>query len=260
MLNWEPSGAAEARQVADNPFEDLSDKLDDGYLIVDFCGELSTLAPNETLTFGREADIEIDENPFLHRRLGRFEQFGGHWWVANIGNQIELTLFDRTTRASAVVTPGSSQALAGADLVLRFVAGQHTYELLLQCPTAPAVQTEPQSDTVDVASVAWTDEQRLLLTILSEELLRDPTSTETFRLPTNQDARTRLGWGEAKFNRKLDDICDRLTASGVRGLEKGVGKRNNMRRRVLATFVVNREIVSEVDLEVLRNHEEVFRA
>lgn len=232
----------------------------EGALVVDFCGEIHTVSPGEDLTFGREADLSVDDNPYLHRMLGRFEQSGSHWWVANIGSRIELNLFDRRTRASAVITPGTSQALTGADMVLRFVAGRHSYELLVTAPTSRTVDTTAPSnaagvETVGVDSIAWTDEQRLLMTILAQELLQDGSTTETFRLPTNQEARDRLGWSEAKFNRKLDGVCDRLTAAGVPGLEKGVNKRNTMRRRVLATVAVSRAIVTTADLTALAEYE-----
>jgi len=236
--------------------DEIADKLADGCLIVDFCGELTALNPNEQLTFGREADLFIDDNRYLHRRLGRFENTAGHWWVANIGTKIDLNLYDQATRASAVVTPGTSQALTGPNLVVRFVAGRHTYELLVQWATETTVDTAPPSDTIGVDSISWTDEQRLLLTILAEDLLRNPSTAETFKLPTNQDARSRLGWSEAKFNRKLDNICERLTTAGVRGLEKGVNKRNNLRRRILATYVVHEAIVIPENLADLRRHEQ----
>lgn len=39
-------------------------------LFVDFCGEERALAPGDSLTFGRSAELCIDDNPYLHRVLG----------------------------------------------------------------------------------------------------------------------------------------------------------------------------------------------
>ncbi len=224
-----------------------------GCLIVDYLGEIRVLEPNEGLSFGRDADLTIDDNEFLHRKLGRFEHRAGRWWVANIGSKIEFEVVDRTTRAAARMTPGTTQTLPGSDMVLHFVAGPTRYELLLRCPAEGMVETTEPSDTLNLSSLPWTEEQRLLMTILAESLLREPHAP--LALPTNRDARLRLGWSEAKFNRKLDNVCDRLSGAGVRGLQKGVDQRNNQRRRILAETVVSRAILTAEDLGCLERHE-----
>jgi hypothetical protein len=237
---------------------DIERLLADNCLIVDFCDDISVLRPGETLTFGREADIPIDDNEFLHRQLGKFETRDDRWWVGNIGSRIEFEVFDRATRASAKITPGTAQPLPGSDMILQFAAGPTGYELLVHCSPPGAVETAEPSDTLSLASIAWADEQRLLFTILAESLLRRPHAPLT--LPTNQEARSRLGWSEAKFNRKLDNVCDRLTSSGIRGLSKGVNKRNNQRRAVLAETAVTRGIVDNDDLRILEEYEDAVRS
>ncbi len=43
-----------------------------GALIVDFVGQVRTLAPGESLSFGRAADLVVDDaNRNLHRVVGR---------------------------------------------------------------------------------------------------------------------------------------------------------------------------------------------
>ncbi len=232
---------------------ELDKSLLDGGLIVDFCGEIHVIEDGETLVFGREADLLIDDNEFLHRRLGMFEHRAGHWWLSNIGSQIELDVFDRSTRASARIPPGTSQALPGDDHVMQFAAGPTSYELVVRCAQPNQVEPATPTDTASLASIAWTEEQRLLMTILAASLIRQPNAP--VELPSNQEARDRLGWSEAKFNRKLDNVCDRLTSSGVRGLEKGVNKRNNQRRRILAETAVRRGIVGANDLAMLSAYE-----
>ena len=240
-----------------DPATDHDEHVRAGRLVVDFCEEVHVVAPGESLTFGRSADLSIDDNEFLHRNLGKFEKRDSTWWVANIGSQIEFDVFDRATRASARVTPGSTQAMPGSDVIIRFVAGPTSYELLVRCPAPAPIETTESTDTVSLASMAWTDDQRLLMTILAESLLRQPQAP--LELPSNKEAQERLGWSAAKFNRKLDNVCDRLTGSGVRGLEKGVNSRNNERRRILAETAVHRGILTQADLQRLEGVEQQVR-
>ncbi len=66
-----------------------------GRLYVDFCGEERVVAPGEVLSFGREADLDIDDNPYMHRVLGRFAHRSDNWWIHNAGTTISLNVFDR---------------------------------------------------------------------------------------------------------------------------------------------------------------------
>ena len=223
-----------------------------GCLVVDFCGEIHVVDPSETLTFGRDAELAIDENEFLHRQLGQFQRRADLWWLTNIGSRIELEVFDRNTQASARLPSGTAQALPGSDLLVQFTAGPTHYELLVQCDTSITVLPSKPSDTLSLSSLPWTIEQRVLMAVLAESLLRTP--HQPLNLPSNEEARLRLGWEKAKFNRKLDNVCDRLTNSGVRGLERGQERRNNERRRVLAEAVVEYGIVAPADLDLLEHY------
>ena len=63
-------------------------------LVVEFVGDERVLDPDEELTFGRAADLVIDENRYLHRVLGRFSYAKGTWWLTNVGSAIPLTVSD----------------------------------------------------------------------------------------------------------------------------------------------------------------------
>ena len=77
-------------------------------LTVDFAGEIHPVAGN--LTFGRRADIEIDDNDYLHRVVGEFVHDGAVYWLRNVGSRIVIDLTaDDGHRAS--LPPGSSLAL-----------------------------------------------------------------------------------------------------------------------------------------------------
>lgn len=222
-------------------FDDYDEAVSEGCLLVDYIGEMKLLEVDETLTFGRGAELDIDDNAFLHRQLGRFENRDGQWWLVNTGSRIDIEVFDRDTHASARLTPGTAHSLSGRNLLVQFDAGPTGYELLVTAPGIAPVTMSTPSDTVGLHLLPWTEEQRLLMMVLAESLLRNP--HQPLQLPTNSEAREKLGWSTAKFNRKLDNVCERLTAAGVRGLEKGVGVRNNDRRRILAEEVVERGVI-----------------
>ena len=101
-----------------------------GRLFIDFCGEESEIGPSGSLSFGRVADIEIDTNPYLHRRVGSLEFRAGDWWLTNTGSSILLNVHDRARRNSAVVSPGGRIALTMAEFSIGFSAGPHSYEIL----------------------------------------------------------------------------------------------------------------------------------
>ena len=239
-------------EYVEDPPAEYGEAVSEGCLLVDYCGELTLLETDQSLTFGRGAELDIDDNAFLHRQLGRFEHRDGRWWLVNTGSRIELEVFDRETKASARLTSGTNQMLPGEKLLVQFVAGATRYELLVNGPPIGRVEPAQPSDTVGLHLIPWTHEQRLLMTVLAESLLRNP--HQPLRLPTNDDAQTRLGWSKTKFNRKLDNLCERLTNLGVRGLDKGVGGRNNDRRRILAEVAVERGILVEDDLTALDDH------
>ena len=44
---------------------------------VEFCGELFPATPGEPLVIGREGDIEVDDNPYLHRSFLHVEHDAG---------------------------------------------------------------------------------------------------------------------------------------------------------------------------------------
>jgi hypothetical protein len=58
----------------------------------------------------------------------------------------------------------------------------------------------------------------------------------------------RLGWTLAKFNRKLDHLCEKLARSGVRGVHGDLGLLASDRRRVLVEHAVAVGLVRVDDL------------
>ena len=108
-------------------------------LHVDFIGEVTSVEPGAELTFGRAADLRIDDNRHLHRILGRFWSLGDTWWLTNEGRSITIQIADADSRSSVMLAPGSEIALSFPNSILRFRAGVTDYELVVRVPDRGAV-------------------------------------------------------------------------------------------------------------------------
>jgi hypothetical protein len=230
-------------------------------LRVDFCGELTVVEPGDELTFGRSADLHIDANRHLHRVLGRFWSRGDAWWLTNEGRTITIQIADADSRSSVLLAPGSEIALSFPNSILRFRAGVTDYELIVQVPDRGASadedtdddllsgDDEEMGDTIALGDLMLTDEQRLLLLALAEPTLRDPHTTED--LPTNRAVARRLGWSITKFNRKLDNLCNRFSKLGVGGLRGSVDQLATDRRRRLVEHAIESGLIDRTQLDRL---------
>lgn len=92
---------------------------------MNFVGE--TYAVTDALTFGREADLELDTNPFLHRIAGEFRRESGQWWLHNRGSKLHVTMI-AADGTRATLPPGARQAIT-TDGVARVTAGRVSYEV-----------------------------------------------------------------------------------------------------------------------------------
>ena len=226
-----------------------------GHLYVDFCGEQYKLAEDDELTFGRRADLEIDDNPYMHRVLGRFARRDGHWWLDNVGSTIVINMHDRDTAASAAVTPGLTAALTTADAAVSFVAGRSRYEIDVALedavdPVEAAAVPGAGERTLDFGVVELNEDQHLLLVDLAADRLADPTGPEQPIRPKAASAR-RLGWSLSKYNRKLDHLCVKFTKAGITGLAGSSGSSATDRRKRLLDHVLAVGLVDADDLVIL---------
>lgn len=210
-------------------------------------------ADRSGLVFGRGAALDLDSNPFLHRRVGRFVAVDGVWWLENLNDWTPITVISDGT--SAIVERAGRVALVQLRSYIRFEAGSCNYEIradLSEVPELPAVpaRDDDRTATYRPLAIPLTDEQRLLVVALAEARLKDP--TQKYRLPTNAATARRLGWTAAKFNRKLDYLCQRLDRQGVAGMRDG-GRRANDRRLHLIDHMISRGHVASEDLALLPN-------
>jgi hypothetical protein len=213
-------------------------------------GVTSKFLPGDEPVFGRGAQIDIDDNPYLHRQLGRFIHQQGWWWLQNIGSSTLLQVVELRSGAASRVPPGTQAVLTSPHQVVRFEAGRSKYELEAdQTPRLPSsldwAQTDSGADTIDITDLPINDEQRLLLLTMCESRLRDPLGP--LDLPSNQEIADRLGWSITKLNRKLDWLCERMARQGVPGMKEADGRATRRRER-LVEHAVNARLVRLDDL------------
>jgi hypothetical protein len=223
---------------------------------VEFCGEWYQVPDDGELSIGRDADLVVDEdNPFLHRRFLTIVQSDSLWWLTNVGSRLSATITDGAGALQAWLAPGARLPLVFDITKVVFTAGPTTYELSIHVDT-PAFgrspsREEPVGETT-VGSVQLTESQKQLILALAEPLLLREGSGMS-AVPTSARAAERLGWSRTKFNRKLDNVCDKLDRLGIRGLRGGPGRLASNRRTRLVEHAVSTRLVTAEDLPLLED-------
>ena len=118
---------------------------EDAPLVIDFSGDIFEVRPGTAFRVGREGDLALDDNPFLHRHFLVLEHDAGLWWLANIGTRLGASVAESAGASYSLVAPGTRVPLVFPRMSVVFSAGRTTYELRLRVP-CPAY--EP---TVDVS-------------------------------------------------------------------------------------------------------------
>ncbi len=220
---------------------------------IEFCGEWYTADPDAEFTIGREGDLQVDDNPYLHRRFLSLIWQHDLWWLVNLGSQMSATVSDTGGSFQAWLAPGASLPLVFGATTVLFTAGPTTYEITVMCESAtfaPSRPTGGQVGDTTIGPVTLTISQKQLVVALAEPLLRrDGTSVSA--IPSSRAAAERLGWELTRFNRKLDNVCDKLDRHGVRGLRGGPGNLAVNRRARLVEHAVSSRMVTPADLALL---------
>nr|WP_254359733.1 hypothetical protein [Microbacterium hominis] len=222
-------------------------------LTVEFAGEHFVVDPSSTFTVGRDGDLAIDDNLFLHRHFLTIENLEGLWLLSNVGSRLSATVTDSGGRVQAWLAPGARLPLVFASTSVIFSAGPTTYELTIRSSAPAFRETEPRDfddDASTIGEVPLTLSQKLMILALAEPVLRRE-GTGMSELPTSAQAAARLGWALTKFNRKLDNVCDKLDRIGVPGLRGGVGSYATNRRVRLVEHAISARLVSRADLPLL---------
>jgi len=234
--------------VVAEPLGVLHDEHDgaNNELEVDFVGEVHRLGPGEMLTFGRNADLVLDANPFMHRVVGRFSCRQGVWWLENLGRTARIDLCDELHGIVHPVVAGSQVSITHRVFSVAFGAGPTSYRMDGRLSAAPGPETPATptgTATVAFGAVPFSPEQYELLVALVES-----SRTHAGRLEPSPVIARRLGWTTKKFHRKLDLVCVKLARAGVRGLKGDLGASADLRRERLVDHVVGAGLVDDADL------------
>jgi hypothetical protein len=220
---------------------------------IGFCGEWHFADAEQSFAIGRDGDLQIDDNPYLHRRFLLIERQQDMWWLINVGSQLSATVSDAGGTFQGWLAPGARLPLVFGATTVLFTAGPTTYEFSILCDDAafvPAEATISDIGETTIGPVSLTPSQKQLIVALAEPLLRrDGTSVSA--IPSSKEAASRLGWEQTRFNRKLDNVCDKLDRRGVRGLRGGPGNLAVNRRARLVEHAVASRLVTPADLALL---------
>jgi hypothetical protein len=221
-----------------------------------FCGERHEVTREAALTIGREADVSVDDNHFLHRRFLAVSCVDGLWVLRNVGTHLTATVSDVFGLVQAWLGPGAQVPLVSERTIVYFTAGPTTYELEIELAEPPFTMTPivheqgAQAGVATVSGIALTDKQRLVLLSLTERALRRGDRGAT-SIPSSKLAAQRLGWTLVAFNRQLDNLCHKLSAFGVRGLHGDTENLAANRRARLAEYALATRLVTRADLSML---------
>jgi hypothetical protein len=220
---------------------------------VNFCGELYPVAGDRPLVIGRDADVAIDDNPYLHRRFLEVSRAGSVVRLTNVGSQLSATVSDEDGLMQAWLRPGAQVPLVFARTIVWFTAGPTTYEfdILLDEPSFQTVTAPvPDVGATTIGRMSFTPDQKLLILALAENILRRG-DRGAGTIPSSADAASRLGWTLTKFNRKLDNVCQKIARGGVRGLHGNPERLAASRKARLVEYAVAARLVTVDDLDLL---------
>ncbi|EGD56032.1 hypothetical protein [Gordonia neofelifaecis] len=220
---------------------------------VEYCGERLPVLSGKPFYIGREATLTVDDNPYLHRRFLVLHDENGMWWLTNLGTHLSATVTAADLGFTATLGPGARMPLVFGRTSIVFTAGPTTYEVQVQAGSpnvsAPTVERFVGGDTTRGVP-NFTESQRLAMLVLAEAILkRDGTGASA--IPSSAQAAARLGWSLTKFNRKLDNVCDKLDMIGVSGMRAGGGKLASNRRLRLVEYALSTRVISRADLPLL---------
>ncbi len=113
-----------------------------------FCGEEYSVSPETGLTIGRTGDVEVDDNPYLHRTFLVVSFENGFWWISNTGSTLTATVADEQGLFQAWLNPGAKIPLAMKKLIVWFTAGPTTYdfEIHVASPAFRSVTADAPAD------------------------------------------------------------------------------------------------------------------
>jgi hypothetical protein len=229
--------------------------IDTGLKVL-FCGEEFPVVAGRQLTIGRCGDVEIDDNPYLHRNFLVVLEQDGLWWLSNVGSTLTATVADDAGLLKAWLAPGARIPLTLNRMLVWFTAGPTTYdfEIIVDDPltvsATPDLVGRDHSGEMTVGRVSFTPDQKLLMVALCEGSLSHSRPGSS-RIPSSAAAAARIGWTVTRFNRKLDNVCQKLADAGTRGLHGGIGNLASSRKSRLVEHALSTRLVTGHDMILL---------
>jgi len=227
-------------------------------LRIEFCDEWYDVEHPNDFHIGRESDLVIDDNPYLHRRFLRIYEEFGMWWLGNVGKLLSATVTDATGQVQAWLAPGARLPIVFPQLQVLFSAGSTTYEFTIHTADDyynTSATTAGNGGSTTIEPIPLTSSQRLLIVALAENVLRQ-SSPGRGEIPTSAEAAARLHWSMTTFNRKLDNVCEKLDKVGVAGLRGGKGNLATNRRLRLVEYAVATRLVSKDDFYLFDHNDQ----
>ena len=219
--------------------------------IVDYCGEEYLVPGDGVLTIGRDADVDIDDNPYLHRRFIELAFQSDILWITNVGSTSTATLSDGDGLVQTWLSPGARLPVLFPQTIVWFTAGPTTYDFEIKLDAAPFLTntdvSSPDEGETTLGRVSLTPDQRLIIVALAEDLLRRG-NRGSGTIPPSSAAAQRLGWTITKFNRKLDNVCEKFSKLGVRGLIAEAGRPASNRKARLVEYCLASRVITRNDL------------
>src|SRR6218665_1743942 len=220
---------------------------------IEFAGEYYSPEPGQPFYVGRQGDLELDDNLFLPRHFLEISDSDGLWWLSNIGARLTATVTDSSGGVNAWLAPGARLPIVFEQTTVVFTAGPITYEFTIHVK-GPSFRIDTHNGADEgqstIGHVPLTVSQKLLILALAEPALKRE-GTGMSEIPSSAQAAQRLGWTSTRFNRKLDNVCDKFDRIGVAGMRGGQGKLAMNRKARLVEYAVSSRLVTREDLALL---------
>ena len=109
-------------------------------LQVEFAGEWATLDPERPFVIGREGDLTVDDNQYLHRQFLEIRNQDGLWWLSNVGTRLSATVSSGGGAVQSWLSPGARLPIVFEECSIVFTAGPTTYEFSVHLKTPSFLQ------------------------------------------------------------------------------------------------------------------------
>lgn len=100
-------------------------------LQIEYEGTVTEIDETQEFIIGREGDLAMPNNPYLHRHFLKLTYEHEFWWLMNVGHSLSATIFDPRTRLQAWLRPGTRIPLVFGRVEVVFIAGPLSYTLSL---------------------------------------------------------------------------------------------------------------------------------